>query len=280
MSLYEGLSLVLSTVGTLFTVYLGFRQLGRAAPATASAAPATSLGVASPSAGGVYGGVYGAPRVATYPAPPAPSPGYQYRPAPTSGAPTAPTPYGRPGAAPTSPYPPGPAVPWPAPAAAPPVYRTPPAPVRVRPKPVRTASILLFVVAALQPVVLLSYYGIEYAMNAELASEDFSNAGVADIAVFGLLAVLCGILGIFIARGSRVAAWCLWASGVLAVPLAILGALGIVLAMVTPTEDQATHPGLLAVVAAYLIVVSIAIAWSAILLLNSSARAFFFGGRR
>jgi hypothetical protein len=141
------------------------------------------------------------------------------------------------------------------------------------------ASILLFAVAALQPVVLLTYYGIEYAMSAELASEDFSDAGVVDIAIFSVIAVLCGILGIFVARGSRVAAWLVWASGVLAVPITILTALGIVLTMVTPTSEQ-THVGLLTVVVVYLMVVSIAITWSAILLLNSNARAFFFSARR
>jgi hypothetical protein len=270
MSLYEGLSLALSTIGTLFTVYLGFRQLGRAAPATA---PAASLGVAAPSAG--WQAV--APRNGTYPAPPTPRPGRQYRPVPM---PAAPAGYGPPGVVPTSPYPPTPAATWHPPAAAPPAFRAPPVPVRTRPKPVRTASVLLFAVAALQPVVLLTYYGIEFAMNAELASADFSDAGAADVAVFGVIAVLCGILGIFVARGSRVAAWCVWAGGVLAVPLAILGALGIVLAIVMPTEDQEAPAGLLAVVAAYLIVVSITIAWSAILLLNSKARAFFFYARR
>jgi hypothetical protein len=271
MSLYEGLSLVLSTVGTIFTVFLGFRQLGRAAPATASAVPVASLGVAAPSAG--WGNA--APTHGSYTAPP-PYPGHQYRPVPPPVA-SGSTPY-RPPGMPTSPYPPAPAATWYPPAAAPPAYSAP-SQVRTRPKPVRTASMLLFAVAALQPVVLLTYYGIEYAMNAERASADFSDAGAADIAVFGVIAVLCGILGIFVARGSRVAAWCVWASGILAVPFAILIALAIVLAMVMPNEDT-TAAGLLAVVVVYLLVVSIAIAWSAILLLNSQARAFFFGARR
>jgi hypothetical protein len=270
MSLYEGLSLVLSTVGTIFTVFLGFRQLRQAAPATAPAVPAAQFGVAAPSAG--WGSA--APTYGAYTAPAPAYPGQpQYRPVPTAGA--AGTTYGPPPGAPTSPYPQSPPVAWRPPAP----YSAPSAPVRVRPKPVRMASILLFAVAALQPLVLLTYYGIEYAMNPTLASADFDDAGVADIAVFGISAGLCGILGIFVARGSRVAAWHVWVAGVLAVPFAILIALALVLSMAMPNEEQ-THAGLLAVVVSYLLVVSIALAWSAILLLNSQARAFFFGARR
>jgi hypothetical protein len=252
MSLYEGLSLVLSTFGTIFTVYLGFRQLRQPAPAGApvSAAPA--------------------PYPAPYPAPPVPGAG--------------PRVYGTarvPGAAPAPPVSPA-APPWQAPYGAPrppaapygppqPVW----APPRVRPRAVTTASVLMFVAAALQPLAVLTYYGIEYAINAQRAAADLGAAGAVDVIFFGIVAVFCGILGILVARGNRAGAWLVWIFGVLGVPLAGLAALGLVLSLVAPAEEQ-DPAGLLVMVVVYLVVVSIALAASGALLLTTKSRSFFF----
>jgi hypothetical protein len=60
MSLYEGLSLLVSLVGTLFTIYLGLRQLRQAPPPTPGTPP-------PPSHGAPYGPTYGRARVPTAP---------------------------------------------------------------------------------------------------------------------------------------------------------------------------------------------------------------------
>lgn len=308
MSLYEGLSLVLSTLGTLFTVYIGFRQLRQ--PAGAQPVPAGAPHYLAPGHGpgagyrpepvrgtggapvyGAAGGMGGAPpaygvaQVPTGPtlygrAPVAPSPyptsgapvsgapisGAPISGAPTSGAPTSgpPRPYGGPySGAYNAPY----GAPF-APAAAVPARR-------VRPKSVTAASVLLFIAAALQPLTLLAFYGIEYAIDAEAAAEDLSGAGVVDVTVFGIIAVLCGIIGIMVARGSRVAAWIVWILGLLGVPFALLTIAALVFTLLSPAEGQ-DPAGLLAVVVIYLVFVFVAIAASAALLINSKARDFFF----
>jgi hypothetical protein len=60
MSLYEGLSLLVSLVGTMFTIYLGLRQLRQAPPPTTGPPP-------SPSSGASYGPTYGRASVPTAP---------------------------------------------------------------------------------------------------------------------------------------------------------------------------------------------------------------------
>jgi hypothetical protein len=289
MSLYEGLSLVLSTVGTMFTVYLGFRQLRQAAPA---AMPAALPDTAAPTAGSV-----GAPPgLGSYTAQPTHRPGPEHRRLPASGAGAGSAPYGV-GRMPAPPYgraptptpvsPPAP-VRYPtsgAPQAygAPPAYRAPHPPVRGRPTSVRAASILLFVAAALQPVVLFARYVIVYATNTGTASGVHFN--IATVTFLGVVAILCGILGILLARGSRVAAWCVWVFGLVGVPFAavalyrVLPNLAILAnpppAFATPGETLRARLWVIIVVA-YLVVVSLAIAASGILLINSKARAFFF----
>lgn len=263
MSLYEGLTLVLSTVGTMFTVFLGFRQLRQAAPA-AQAVPA------------------GPP---SYPTPPTAGRGPGHHPDPARGVGGASPAYGvAPMSAPSMEYGRAPVAPVPARY---PTYGAPPRPHgaqypspawaarRVRPRSVTAASVLLFVAAALQPVALLAYYGIEFLINAEAGATDLSNGGALDVAVFGVVAVLCGILGILLARGNRVAAWLVWVFGAFGVPLAALTIVGLLLSLLYPAEDQ-DPAGLLAVVVIYLIVVFVAIAASAGLLINSKARDFFF----
>jgi hypothetical protein len=160
-----------------------------------------------------------------------------------------------------------------------PVPGAPAAPAtRALPAPVRQASILLFVAAALQPLAMIAYYGLEYAINADTARKDLGNAGVSDLVVFGIIAVFCGLLGIFIVRGKRGALWTVWVSALIGVPFSLIAILGLLLQTVSPTEGQS--PGsLLLVVAAYLVVVAVALAGSAILLLNAKARAFFFTRR-
>jgi hypothetical protein len=140
---------------------------------------------------------------------------------------------------------------------------------------VRSASILLFVTAALQILLLLAYYGIEYAINAKTAAADLSNGGVGDAAFFGVVAVLCGILGILVARGNRIAVWFVWVFGLLGVPFAALATIGEILVMTDPTESHAPV-ALVAVTVAYLFIASFALAASAALLLDSKARDFVF----
>jgi len=254
MSVYEGLSLALSTFGTMATVFIGFRQLRQAAPAPQAATPAY---YAPPvhGQGLAYGPVY-APRPGN-----APPPGrMEYGRAPVAAAP----PYGPPPA--HGGYP----------AYAPPAYAAAVRPtVRPRPGSVRLASIFLFMAAALQPVTMIAYYGLEYAIDSAAASTDVRNAGAADLTIFGILAVLCGVLGILIARGNRVAAWVVWVFGALAVPFSALAFFGLLLQMIAP-GTQPTSVALLVVVMVYLLIISFALAASAVLLLNAKARAFFF----
>jgi uncharacterized membrane protein len=280
MSLYEGLSLVLSTLGTMVTVYLGFRQLRQAAPAAqamAASYPAPTRGPGLEYGVGPVPGAGATP--STYGVPPA---GMEYGrapapPSPTFGAPSAGAPPAH-GAAPVHGAPP--------PYSRPPAHGAPPTygatdPARglaarqVRPRSVRAASILLFITAALQPLTLLAYYGIEFAINADDAAADLSDAGVTDVTIFGAVAVLCGILGILVARGNRAAAWLVWVFGGLGVPFAALSILGFMLILLDPNEQQGPV-GLLLVVVAYLIVVSFALTASAALLINSKARDYFF----
>jgi hypothetical protein len=279
MSLYEGMSLVLSTVGTMVTVYLGFRQLRQAAPAATPAAPP---GVAAPAAGSA-----GAPPgLASYTAQPTHRPGPEHSRVPASGAGAGSTAYGV-GWMPAPPYGRAPAptpASLPAPAqyptsgapqayGAPPAHRAPHPRLRVRPTSVRAASILLFVAAALQPVPLFANYVIAYAINAAAPSGVFS---AANVTIVGVVAILCGILGILLARGSRVAAWCVWVSGLLEVPFAAAAILRVLAGHAAPGEELAAGLWKTAVLA-YLVVVSLAIAASGIMLINSEARAFFFG---
>jgi hypothetical protein len=238
MSMYEGLTLLLSMFSTFATVYIGFRQLRQAAPAPAAAATHPMAYQVPPT----YAASPPAPAMGRAPVTPAPAP------YPAYGGPH-----------------------YPVPAA------TPAQPGRrVRPGPVRAASILLFLAAALQPVTLLAYYGIEYAINAEAARTDLGGSGVTDLTIFGIIAVLCGILGILIARGSKGAVWTVWVLGALGVPFAGIAILGLLLNMVSPAADSGPV-GLLLIVVAYLVVVSLALTVSACLLLNPKARAFFAG---
>jgi hypothetical protein len=262
MSLYEGLSLVLSMFGTMFTVYLGFRQLRQTAPAI-EAVPAGPVAYGAPPLTGFGPGQR-----------PAPAPGFGGPPSAYGVAP-APTHAGQRGWTPVSPAPVrGPTYGAPRPQGG--QYPVPGWPMRrVRPQSVKAASILLFVAAALQPIALLAYYGIEFAINAEAATTDLDAAGVVDVTVFGIVAVLCGILGILVARGNRVAAWVVWILGVLGVPFSALTVFGLLLTLLYPSEGQ-DPASLLAVVVIYLIVVSLAIVASAGLLINAKARDFFF----
>jgi hypothetical protein len=262
MSLYEGLSLALSTFGTMVTVYLGFRQLRPAVPV-----PAQALSSEPPS----------------HLPPPTHGPGHGYALGPAAG--TATSPSNAPSApAPATVYGRAPVAPFPASVptyGGPTTYGAPPAVLpgmparRVRPTSVRAASILLFVTAALQPVTMLAYYGIEFAINADAAATDLSGSGVSDVTIFGVVAVLCGILGILVARGNRVAVWLVWVFGVLGVPFVALTIVGFLLILLDPNAEQ-SPVGLLVVVVVYLVIASLALSASAGLLLNSKARDFFF----
>jgi hypothetical protein len=265
MSLYDGLTLVLSSVSTFATVYIGFRQLRQAAPAAAAAAGPAPMQYTPPAQ--AYGH---AQAPAAWPAP------SQHPQSAPPDMPTAPVPLPQGRAA----VPPQPAYAA-APQYGPPQYQYPvtvaPA-APALPKPVRQASILLFVAAALQPLVMVAYYGLEYAINAETARTDFGNGGVSDLIVFALLAVSLGLLGIFIARGRRGALWTVWISALLGAPFSLVVILGLLIEAVKPAQGQ--PPGaLMLVIAAYVIVIVVALNTAAILLLRAQAREFFFRKR-
>jgi len=255
MSVYEALSLIVSTMGTLGSVYVGVRQLRQAAPAVA--AP-----VASPPSKPSYG----PPAASTPPtayAPPAHPTAYAPPAQPTAYAPpTQPTAYAPPhqpgGYAPTA-Y---------AGAAARPAGRP-------RPTSVTAASLLLYLAATLQPVVFALYYGITYLIDAESAVADFQDAAVEDFLGLGAIALLSALLGIFVARGSRVAAWLVWVLTFLTVPFCGLVTAGSVLQAVQPT-DEPVSGAVTALVIGYFTLVTITYLVGSILLLTGKARAFFF----
>jgi hypothetical protein len=246
MSVYEALSLIVSTMGTLGSVYVGVRQLRQAAPA--AAAP-----VAPPPSGPTY-----VPPAASAPptayAPPAHPTAYPPPAQPTAYAP---------------PHQPG--------GYAPTAYAGAPARPAGRPRPtsVTAASLLLYLAATLQPVVFALYYGITYLIDAESAVADFQDAAVEDFLGLGAIALLSALLGIFVARGSRVAAWLVWVLTFLTVPFCGLVTAGSVLQAVQPTGEPVSG-AVTALVIGYFTLVTITYLVGSILLLTGKARAFFF----
>jgi hypothetical protein len=246
MSVYEALSLIVSTMGTLGSVYVGVRQLRQAAPA--AAAP-----VAPPSSGPTHGPPAASAPPTAY-APPAHPTAYPPPAHPTAYAP---------------PHQPG--------GYAPTAYAGAPARPAGRPRPtsVTAASLLLYLAATLQPVVFALYYGITYLIDAESAVADFQEAAVEDFLGLGAIALLSALLGIFVARGSRVAAWLVWVLTFLTVPFCGLVTAGSVLQAVQPT-DEPVSGAVTALVIGYFTLVTITYLVGSILLLTGKARAFFF----
>ena len=245
MSFYEALSLVISSVGTLGSVYVGMRQLRQGAPvAQATAAPVVP-GLAAPHAAGHAPGpqptVYAPPPPATAYAPPPQPPAY--------GQPARSTVYG---SAPVRPA------------------------LRPRPRSVTAASLLLYLAASLQPVVFALYYAISYGIDAEAARNDFESAALTDLIGLGAIGLFSALLGIFVARGSRVAAWTVWAVALLAVPMCGIVSVGLLLQTFAPEEGTAIDGAIAVLIIGYFSLVTVTFVVGAILLLTGRARDFFF----
>jgi hypothetical protein len=235
VSLYEALSLVVSSVGTLGTVYIGLRQLRQNAPRV-PAVPAS------------YGHA------------PVPAP-YGHAPVP---APYAHAPYGHPTA------PPGHA-PGPAPHAPPP--RAPMPARRRRPSSVTAASLVLFAAAASHPLVVVTYYVIRLATAPAVAAEELGREGLLDVLVFGGIAFVTALAGVFVARGSRVALWSVRVLGIVSVGTVGLLSLGFAAAVVGPEEDRLS--GFEWLFIGYFSLALVAVAVAALLLVSARSRAFF-----
>jgi hypothetical protein len=251
MSVFEGLSLLISTVGTLGSVFIGLRQLKQGAPVAQAAMPAAGVHAVQPHAPQATPPTAYAPPPTAYAAPPQPPATYRPTPPPQGYPPShQPTVHG---AAPVRPA------------------------TRPRPTSVAAASLLLYLAAALQPVVFLLYYGISYVMDPEAATQDFENAAVADFLGLGAIALFSALLGIFVARGSRVAAWIVWVVALFAVPLCGLVSLGSLLQTYALTDGETAIAGeIAALIIGYFSLVTIAYLIGSILLLTGKARAFFF----
>jgi hypothetical protein len=221
VSLYEALSLVVSSVGTLGTVVIGLRQLRQNAP------PRPAQPVYHPPA-------------AVYPGRPAP----HYPPAP----------YG-----PAVGYGPG---------------HQPPA--RLRPSSVTAASLVLFVAASAHPFAVVLYYAIRFATAPGAAAAELGNEGIIDVLVFGGVAFLSALLGVYVTRGSRVALWSVRMLGVVSAVLLVLMVIAAALSTLVPLpreEDRLSGFDLLFL--GYFGFVLTAYAVGAILLVTGPARAFF-----
>jgi hypothetical protein len=212
VSLYEALSLVVSTVGTLGTVYIGLRQLRQSAPARQTPAPYA----------------YSAPH--DY----ATGPGY-----------------------------PGPHRP---------VHLPPPAPRR-RPPPVTAASLALYGAASAQPFFVGLYYIIRLATAPSATAAELGSEGILDVLFFGAVAFFSALLGVFVARGSRVALWFVWVLGILSTVTLCALAGSAALAALGPEAANLGGFGLLFLV--YFAVVLVAYIVGAVLLTNAQARAYF-----
>jgi hypothetical protein len=211
VSLYEALSLVVSSVGTLGTVYIGLRQLRQSAPRPAHPEPAAR----------VPAGPYG----------------------------------------PYAAYPPPPSAP----------ARLPSAPPR--PSSVTAAVKVLFIAAAAHPFAVVLYYVIRLVTAPSSAAAELGNEGVIDVLVFGGVAFLTALLGVFVTRRSRVALWLARVLGAGSVVLLGALALGVALNALGPEETRLR--GLELLFLGYFSFVLVMYAVAAIPLFSTGARAYF-----
>jgi hypothetical protein len=222
MTLYEALSLLISAIGTLGTVYIGLRQLRQAPPARSYVPAGEPYPAARPHAAG----------------PPYP-------------------------AAPPQPYVAGP---WaPAPPSSP-----------ARPGLVTAASLLLYTAATTQPIVFAIYYGIRLAAGPADATRELGDEGFVDVLGFGGLALAAALLGLFIARASRVARALVWVAGAGSAALLLLldaGFLGLLL-----DPRAAPLQGFEYLYLGYFYTVLVATTAAAAVLLPTSARTYFRTG--
>jgi hypothetical protein len=199
VSLYEALSLVVSSVGTLGTVYVGLRQLRQSTPAPAYPVPAP------------YG------RAVTHD----------------------------------------------------PMHHPQPR----RPPSVTAAGVLLYVAASAHPFFVALYYAIRLATAPRSGAAELGDEGIVDVLIFGGIAFLSALLGVFIIRGSRVALRCAWVLGVLSMIFLCLLAVGATLAMLGAEEGRPRGYELLFL--GYFAFVLVMYTVGAILLTSARSRAFF-----
>src|SRR5262245_6503343 len=197
MTLYEGLSLLVSALGILSTVYIGVRQLQRPAAAV-------------------------------------PTPAYA-RPAPA--------------------------------------YVAPPSYLRRAPGLITAGCLLLYAAAATQPVVFALYYGVRYATAPAGTSRAFGDDVVIDVLVLGGIALVSALLGVFVARRSRVAQALVVTLGALSTLLLVAMGLALLGLLVDPSAPPLTGLDLLGL--GYLLVVVVAYIGCAALLLPTSSRGYF-----
>jgi uncharacterized integral membrane protein len=210
VSLYEALTLVVSSVSTLSTVYIGVRQLRQNAPR-----PLAVSGLPAP-----YG--------------PAPNPPGLYRP----------------------------------------VRQLPTRSVATLRRPsVTVASLLLFVAAATHPLMVAVYYTIRFATAPTEAAAELSDEGVVDVLVFGGVAFLTALLGVFVVRSNRVAVWCVWVVGALAlVLLCVTAAANVLTALAVGRPGVFALDALDAFIFGYVVFVLLTYVAAAVLLATARSR--------
>jgi hypothetical protein len=144
----------------------------------------------------------------------------------------------------------------------------------LRPVAVTAASLLLYTAAAVQPVVFVAYYGIRYATDPHAATRDFGQEGYIDVLGLGAIALVSALLGVFIARRSRVARGLVWALGGASAGVLGLMCVGTLLASLDP-DQPALAGGFQLLFFGYVTFICLAYLVGAGLLLAASARSYF-----
>jgi hypothetical protein len=138
---------------------------------------------------------------------------------------------------------------------------------------VTAASLVLFAAAAIHPFVVVLYYVIRLVTAPGTAAEEISNDWIVDVLVFGGIAFLTALVGVFVTRASRVALWCVWVVGSLSVVTMCLLGLGFAGAALGP---EAYRPGGFEwLFLGYFAFALLAYMVGALLLIPGRSRAFF-----
>ncbi|MBX6724005.1 MAG: hypothetical protein IRY92_12365, partial [Dactylosporangium sp.] len=148
----------------------------------------------------------------------------------------------------------------------------PPAPP-TRPRLVTAASLLLYTAATAQPVVFAIYYGIRFATDPADTTRELGDEGFVDVLGFGGLALAAALLGLFVARGGRVARALVWAAGAVSAVLLLLLGVGFLGLLLDP--QAAPLQGFEFLYLGYLYTVLVATTVAAAVLLPTSARVYF-----
>jgi hypothetical protein len=138
---------------------------------------------------------------------------------------------------------------------------------------VTAASLVLFVAAATHPFVVVMYYTLRFATAPALAAAELGGEGYIDLLVFGGVAFLSALLGVFVSRASRIALWSVWALGALSSVLLCLLALAAVLTALGP--ETSGLGGFELLFLGYLAFVLVAYVIGAGLLVAPGSQAFF-----